>query len=129
MLRAMATECLLKALWLKHGGKLAKNGKYLGVLKKNEHDLHKLAKAVSEKSKSEIVFTKRELDLLEQASYWIFSGRYPIQKAYSYLVPFSRPDETLAPHQFWRGDPVEELGVLTAKLQTAWGIDMKFQSE
>ena len=29
MLRAMATECLLKALWLKHGGKLAKDGKYI----------------------------------------------------------------------------------------------------
>jgi hypothetical protein len=37
MLRATATECLLKALWLKHGGKLAQDGKYLGVVKKNEH--------------------------------------------------------------------------------------------
>jgi hypothetical protein len=127
MLRAMATECLLKALWLKHGGTLAKDGRYDGVLRKKEHRLHELAKAVSEKS--HIVFTKRELDLLEQVSYWIISGRYPIQREYSYLVPFSRPDGTLAPHQFWRGDPAEELRRLIAKLQTALGIEMKFESE
>lgn len=123
MLRAMATECLLKALWLKYGEKLAANGKYSGVLKKNEHDLHVLAKAVSEKSKGEIDFPKRELDLLEQASYWISSGRYPIQKKYSHLVPFSRPDGTLVGRQFWQGgDPVEELGSLIVKLQTALGF-------
>lgn len=127
MLRAMATECLLKALWLKHGGTLAEDGRYVGVLKKKEHRLHELAKAVSQKG--HIVFTKRELELLEQVSYWIISGRYPIQREYSHLVPFSRPDGTLAPHQFWRGDPVEELRELTAKLQTALGIEMKFQSE
>jgi hypothetical protein len=127
MLRSMATECLLKALWLKHGGTLAADGRYVGVLKKKEHRLHELAKAVSQKS--HVVFTQRELDLLELVSYWIISGRYPIQREYSHLVPFSRPDGTLAAHQYWRGDPVEELRVLTAKLQTALGIEMKFQSE
>lgn len=127
MLRAMAIECLLKALWLKHGGMLAKDGRYVGVSKKNEHRLHDLAKAVSQKGY--IVFTKRELELLEQASYWITSGRYPIQSEYSYLVPFRRPDGTLAARQHWRGDPREELKVLTAKLQTALGIEMKFESE
>lgn len=116
MLLAMATECFLKALWLKHGGTLAVDGRYVGVLKKKEHHLHELAKAVSQKS--HIVFTKRELDLLERASYWIISGRYPIQRKYS-----------LPPHQVWRGDPVEELKVLTAKLQTAFGIEMKLESE
>jgi hypothetical protein len=127
MLRAMATECLLKALWLKNGGMLTKDGRYVGMLKKNEHRLHELAKAVSRKG--QIVFTKRELELLEQVSYWITSGRYPIQREFSYLVPFSRPDGTLAAHQFWRGDSLEELRMLIAKLQTALGIEMKFQSE
>jgi hypothetical protein len=129
MLLAMATECLLKALWLKHGGTLAVDGRYIGVLKKKktEHDLHELAKAVSQKS--HIDFTKRELDLLELASYWIISGRYPIQKKYSHLVPFRRPDGTLALHQFWRGDPIEDLKVLITKLQTALGIEMKPESE
>ena len=32
MLLAMATECLLKALWLKYDGRLAKDGSYTGVL-------------------------------------------------------------------------------------------------
>ena len=114
MLRAMATECLLKALWLKHGGKLAKDGKYLGVLKKNEHHLHKLAKAISKKSKSELVFTTRNLDLLQKASYWIVSGRYPIQKYSSYTMDHHQ-------QQAWRGDPAEDLRSLIAKLQTALG--------
>jgi len=127
MLRAMATECLLKALWLKHGGILARDGQYVGVLKKKEHRLHELAKAVS--LKSQIIFNRRELELLEQASYWITSGRYPIQREYSYLVPFPRPDGTVVPHQFWRGDPVEELRVLIVKLQKALGIEIKFESE
>src|SRR5438876_7342628 len=126
MLRAMATECLLKALWLKHGGMLAEDGRYVGVSKK-EHRLHELAKTVSQKG--HIVFTKRELELLEQASCWITSGRYPIETVYSFLVPYRRLDGTLAPRQFWRGDPLEELKVLTAKLQTALGIEIKFESE
>ena len=116
MLRAMATECLLKALWIKHGGRLAEDGRYIGVLKKKEHRLRELGKAVSQKSN--IAFTKRELDLLERASDWIISGRYPIQTKYS-----------LPPRQPWRGDPIEDLKVLTAKLQTALDIEMKFQSE
>ncbi|MBI5673767.1 MAG: hypothetical protein HZC50_11135 [Nitrospirae bacterium] len=80
MLRAMATECLLKALWVKYGGTLVKDGKYLGVLenKSREHQLNELAKAVS--TKGDIQFTDRELKLLEYVSYWIMSGRYPIQK-------------------------------------------------
>ncbi len=127
MLRAMATECLLKALWLKHGGILAKDGRYVGVLKKKEHRLDELAKAVSRKS--QVIFTGRELELLEQASYWITSGRYPIQREYSYLVPLSKRDGTVAPRQFWRGDPVEELQALIAKLQKALGIEITFESE
>ena len=90
MLRAMAAECLLKALWLKHGGRLAEGGRYTRVLKR-EHDLHKLAKKVSEKG--HIDFTQRELDLLEQASYWITSGRYPIQKDFSHSVRSEDPME------------------------------------
>ena len=116
MLLAMATECLLKALWLKHGGRLAEDGQYVGVLKKKQHNLRELAEAVHRKS--HINFTKREKDLLGRASAWIMSGRYPIQTKYS-----------LPPRQPWRGDPVEDLKVLTAKLQTALGIEMKFQSE
>jgi len=126
MLRAMATECLLKALWLEYGEKLAENGRYVGAMKKNEHQLHELAKAVA--TKGSIVFTKREIELLEQASYWIVSGRYPIQKESSYLVPIKRADGSVAPKQFWKGDPEQELKELIAKLQAAVGITMQFES-
>lgn len=125
MLRAMAVECLLKALWPKYGGKLADSGRYIGAMKKNEHHLHKLAKVVSQEG--HIDFTEQELGLLEQASYWIVSGRYPIQKEYSYLVPFDRPDGTLAPKQFWKGDPIKELRALTEKLLATLDIKIKFQ--
>src|SRR5438105_3585803 len=40
MLRAMAVECLLKALWVKNGGKLAEDGRYKGVMRGKEHQLH-----------------------------------------------------------------------------------------
>ena len=117
MLRAMATECLLKALWIKHGGRLAEDGRYIGVLKKKEHRLRELGKAVSQKSN--IAFTKRELDLLERAS------------GLDYIGPLSyfRRSTRCPPRQPWRGDRMEYLKVLTAKLQTALDIEMKFQSE
>lgn len=124
MLLAMATECLLKALWLKSGGTLAKDGRYTGILRKNEHRLNQLAKAVS--GRSGINFTQRELALLEQASYWITSGRYPIQRQHGYLVPFERPDGSIAPAQFWHGDAVRELTALIKKLRKALRIRFMF---
>ncbi len=120
MLLAMATECLLKALWLTHGGKLASDGRYVGVLKKNEHALDQLAIAVAKRGN--ISFNARELDLPKLASFWISSGRYPIQKSHRSLVPFSREDGTIAPVQFWRGDARDELNELIEKLKIATEI-------
>jgi hypothetical protein len=130
MLRAMATECLLKALWVKYGGTLVKDGKYLGVLenKSREHQLNELAKAVS--IKGNIQFTDRELKLLEYVSYWIMSGRYPIQKQYQYLVPFKKPDGSVGSSMSWTdGDPFEELRALIIKIQAALGMELKFESD
>lgn len=78
MLHAMAVECLLKALWLKGGGRLAKNGKYQNVTSKNDHDLVSLSNAVLGKLGIEI--SKEEQDFLERLSRNITAGRYPIQK-------------------------------------------------
>jgi len=47
MLLAMATECYLKALWLKQGNDLVKNGAYVSVLRGNEHRLDVLAAEVA----------------------------------------------------------------------------------
>lgn len=127
MLRAMATECLLKALWLHHGGKLAEAGDYLGILR-NEHHLDRLANQLVAQKKG-LAFTERELLLLELASYWIMSGRYPVQKNFSYLVPSEREDGTIAPAQYWHGNPFEELKTLINKLDGLLGFTMKFKDE
>ena len=127
MLRAMAVEDLLKAMWLYHGGKLISDGKYSGILRGSEHRLHILAKAISEKSG--FAFTEREMNLLELASFWIFSGRYPVQKDYQYLVPYERPDGTTAPKQFWKG-PVpseQELKVLAERIRASLDLDRKIR--
>ena len=46
MLDGMAIECLLKAVWVKRGHKLAKDRKYLGVPGAGDHDLVQLAGAL-----------------------------------------------------------------------------------
>lgn len=45
----------------------------------------------------------------------------PIQKTHQYLVPFKRPEGTVAPRQFWRGDPGEEIKIVIAKLAVQSG--------
>ena len=45
MLTGFAIECILKAIWIKHGNKLAVGGKYVGV-KVADHALLQLADAV-----------------------------------------------------------------------------------
>ena len=78
MLRAMALECLFKALWLKSGGILAEGGKYIKIPGTSDHNLTSLSKKVSEKFKLNI--TEDEKDLLKRLSLSIPGGRYPIQK-------------------------------------------------
>ncbi len=39
MLRGMAIECMFKALWLEHGGKLVDKGEYRGIPGTKNHDL------------------------------------------------------------------------------------------
>ena len=76
MLRGMAVECLLKALWLKQGNLLVKAGKFEPVSGAGGHDLPQLAHAVS------LCPTELEIDLLKRLSHFIeYGGRYPIPKA------------------------------------------------
>src|SRR6266496_4657471 len=42
MLDAFGLECLIKAVWLKQGHQLARNGRYVGMMKKEGHRLEKL---------------------------------------------------------------------------------------
>jgi hypothetical protein len=78
MLRAMAIECLLKALWLKSGNKLAKNGKYCPIPNAKDHDLLSLYNAIADNY--QITLTKGEKDFINRLSGNITAGRYPIQR-------------------------------------------------
>jgi hypothetical protein len=78
MLWAMATECLLKALWLKSGEKLIVNGQYSKIPNTKDHDLCTLAEAIS--SKGIFHFSDADIDIFYRLSPYITLGRYPIPK-------------------------------------------------
>ena len=78
MLRGFAVECLLKALWLKHGNKLAVRGKYVGVKGAADHALLQLADTVG------LHLNLRARDVLKRLSIIMTSaGRYPISRDWS----------------------------------------------
>jgi hypothetical protein len=62
MLTAFGIECLIKAIWLKQGPKLAQNGKYVEMIKNERHRLVKLCGAAG------IALDSREADGLERMS-------------------------------------------------------------
>jgi len=87
MLCAFSIECSLKALWLKQGKILAKEGKYVGP---KYHDLERLADELGIKDK----FSTGEIHVLRVLTWFIFKGRYPIssnskeeQKLYGWGIP------------------------------------------
>jgi len=77
MLRAMAVECLLKALALDNGSLLARDGQYQKLPRVREHDLLRLARAVR------IDLSHAEEGLLRLLSRHITAGRYPIQRRWT----------------------------------------------
>jgi hypothetical protein len=82
MLKGMAIECLLKALWLKRGNMLIKNGKYVRVRGAGDHDLPQLASA------AKFVINDLETDLLRRLSHFIqYGGRYPVPRDAAKLRP------------------------------------------
>lgn len=73
MLKGYAVECLLKAVWVKKGNLLAKDGKYIRIKGCGNHDLIQIAKVVS------LEFEDKQIDILKRLSIYITSaGRYPI---------------------------------------------------
>ncbi len=96
MLRAMAIECMLKALWIKGGGKLVFDDKYQRIPDTNDHELFTLANAVS--AKINLKLSANEDDFLKRLSRNIVSGRYPIQKNWQiHLQPQAGGDERRDP--------------------------------
>lgn len=75
MLDAFGIECLIKALWLKQGQQLARDGKYVGMMKKEGHRLEKLCRCAG------IRLSRREEETLIRLSDIAGSiGRYPIER-------------------------------------------------
>lgn len=87
MLRGMAIECSLKALWLHSGGVLVRNGKYRGIPGAKNHDLFSIYNQL--RLKCSIILSQEELLLLSRVSYAIVEGRYPISKSFSNSYPSS----------------------------------------
>lgn len=81
MLWGMALECMFKALWLKHGGVLAKKGKYINIPGIKDHDLCSLEDKIAEKIDTGL--NTEEKRLLARLSFFIIYGRYPIKKSTS----------------------------------------------
>jgi hypothetical protein len=78
MLRGFAVECLLKALWVKQGGTICIDGKYVGVKGAGNHDLRQLWDA------NKLPFSENQCDVLNRLSIFMTSvGRYPIASHWS----------------------------------------------
>ena len=78
MLRAFATECLIKAHFLSAKKELCSGGKYLGVVAKEGHDLQKLARHTG------ITLSADEAHMLDRLSaVSVGFGRYPIFKSFN----------------------------------------------
>ncbi len=73
LLRASAVECILKAHYVRNGGVLAKEGRYVGPRRLKGHDLRELARA------SKQTLSSDEAVVVAALSDWITRGRYPLQ--------------------------------------------------
>jgi len=109
MLRAMALECLLKALWLKGRGILADGGKYKKIPGTNDHNLISLSKKVPEKFNLNI--TSDEEYLLKRLSLSITGGRYPIQKKWEITKIQALHGGGKGPPTYWQIPKDEDLFV------------------
>lgn len=82
MLLGYAIECALKALWLRMGNKLIRDGRYRGVTGANDHNLPQLARA------ARFTPTATEADVLRRLSRFSqFAGRYPVGKTATDMKP------------------------------------------
>jgi len=124
MLHAMAVECLLKALWLRHGEVLVHDGKFVPIPNAGNHKLAAQAGVVF--AKAGIQLTDHELKMLERASLWIMAGRYPIQRGPEYLLPVQHPDGVY-PNNLWDGDDVRGLDAFIARLLDLVGCELRYE--
>ncbi len=79
MLRGMALECLLKAMWLARGEVLVKDGRFIGIPGTKGHDLYAIY--VNAVTNHQSALSEEEKKLLARLSFAIVSARYPISKS------------------------------------------------
>jgi hypothetical protein len=104
MLRGMAIENLMKAVWLRRGNQLVTSGSYLGVPGAGAHDLLQLADVL------QLSLTPDERHLLKRLSHFIeYAGRYPIPKRADKLKPQAVPGGGRAPSTYWSSPSDERL--------------------
>jgi hypothetical protein len=78
MLTAFGIECLIKAIWIKQGNQLARDGRYVPMTKNEHHDLVRLCGVAG------IALDQCEINALNQISDIAGSiGRYPIARTAS----------------------------------------------
>ena len=96
MLRGMAVECLLKALWVKRGNRIVKDGEYVGVPGAGSHNLVQVAGVL------QLRLSRPEVDLLRRLTEFIeYGGRYPVPRNAQDLRPIRRPGGGKAPGTGW----------------------------
>lgn len=79
MLKGMAIECLLKAIWIAHVSPLMIDGKFRSIPGTKDHDL--LSLITSLEVHVHIGLSREEAELLPVLSNAITSGRYPVQRS------------------------------------------------
>jgi hypothetical protein len=81
MLTAFGIECLVKAVWIKRGNQLARDGKYVPMTKREGHQLVKLCRVAG------ILLDARETDALERITDIAGTiGGYPIARHASQIA-------------------------------------------
>jgi hypothetical protein len=96
MLRGFAVECLQKGLWVKRGGTICRDGKYVGVKGAGDHDLLGLSDA------NNLPFSQNQRGVLKRLSIFMTSvGRYPIPRHWSNTKIQSASGGGKAPSTYW----------------------------
>jgi len=79
MLKGMAVESLLKAIWIARVSSLVIDGKFRSVPGTKDHDLLSLIRVLE--GHVDIGLSREEVELLPVLSFAITSGRYPVSKS------------------------------------------------
>lgn len=85
MLKAMAIECLIKAVWVASGREIASEGKIQRLPDAGWHELHQMGEKLTQEGL--IRLKEEETHLLHRLARWIPAGRYPVFKKDGVTVP------------------------------------------